>query len=155
LTGCFNPFAPELENIQDLSKVITEQQTAGEVLQNFQYAYTFKDSLLYSDVIETSFVFEYFDPNLEPSGAFVTWGRDIDLRSTGRLFRNFDTIDLKVDTLFTEKSQSDEKQFTRFTLSLLSQDLNFFLTGTAVFTFRKNPDDGKWRIVRWKDESDL
>ena len=60
---CFNPFAPELNNNVDLSNVITEQQTPGEVLQNFRYAYTFKDSLLYSDVLDDSFVFEYFDTN--------------------------------------------------------------------------------------------
>ena len=156
LDSCFNPFAPELDSVPDLTNVITEQQTPDEVLQNFKYAYTFKDSLLYSDVIESSFVFEYFEPNLEPSGAFVTWGRDVDLRSTGRLFRTFDTIDLKwLNTLFEEEDGNDTKMFKRFTLNLLSSDLNFILTGTAVFTFRKNEDDNKWRIVRWKDESDL
>lgn len=152
--SCFNPFAPELEKLPDLSNVITEQQNADEVLDNFRYAYTFKDSLLYSDVIESSFVFEYYEPNLEPSGAFVTWGRDVDLRSTGRLFRTFDTIDLKwLNTLFVNDDST--KMFKRFTLNLLSSDVNFFLTGTAVFTFSQNEADGKWRIVRWKDESDL
>ena len=65
--GCFNPFAPELDNSLDLSNVITEQQSPEEVLENFSFAYTFKDSLLYSNVLDESFVFEFFDTNLQPA----------------------------------------------------------------------------------------
>lgn len=155
-TSCFNPFAPELENNVDLSNVITEQQTPEEVLQNFRYAYTFKDSLLYSDVLDESFVFEYFDTNQGPSGEFLTWGRDVDLRTTGRLFRTFDSIELIwLNTLFTESDGAEEKRFVRFNLNLFSSDFNFIITGTAIFTFVKSKEDGRWRIKRWKDESDL
>lgn len=154
--GCFNPFAPALDKKIDLSAVITEQQSPEDVLQNFQYAYTFKDSLLYSDVLDESFVFEYFDTNLEPSGGFVTWGRDVDLKTTGRLFRQFDVIDLVwLNTLFADSDGAFERRFIRFNLSLFGSDFNFIITGTAIFTFKKDDADGKWRIVRWKDESDL
>lgn len=158
IIACFNPFAPKLDEQTDLTNVITEQLTPEEVLQNFRYAYTFKDSLLYSDVLAESFVFEYFDTNLEPSGGFRTWGRDVDLKTTGRLFRNFDVIELIwQDPLFTERDSTGtkERQFIRFNLNLFGADLNFILTGTAIFTFEKNGTDSKWRIIRWKDESDL
>jgi len=156
LSGCFNPFAPALDKKIDISKVITNQQTPEEVLQNFQYAYTFKDSLLYSDVIDESFVFEYFDTNLQPTGGFVTWGRDIDLKTTGSLFRQFDVIDLVwLNTLFSEAEGGFERRFVRFNLSLFGSDFNFIITGTAIFTFKQNEIDKKWRIIRWKDESDL
>jgi len=155
-SGCLNPFAPALDKNIDLSAVITEQKTPEEVLQNFQYAYTFKDSLLYSDVLDESFVFEYFDPDLEPSGGFVTWGRDVDLATTGGLFRQFDVIDLVwLNTLFSDREGDLEKRFIRFNLSLFGADFNFILTGTAIFTFKKDETDEKWRIVRWKDESDF
>lgn len=154
LYGC-NPFAPKLANDIGQSNVITDQQTPEEVLQNFKYSYTFKDSLLYSDVLEKSFVFEFFDPNLPPSGAFVTWGRDIDLKTTGRLFREFDVIDLVwLNTLFEESENGLERRFIRFNMSLFGSNLNFIVTGTAIFTFEFNEEDNKWRIVRWKDESD-
>ncbi|NIR50616.1 hypothetical protein GWO43_18910 [candidate division KSB1 bacterium] len=156
VSGCFNPFAPELDEGQDLTNVITEQQSPKEVLENFQLAYTFKDSLIYSDVLDESFVFEYFDPNLGPSGSFVTWGRDTDLKTTGRLFRTFDVIDLKfLNTIFSEREGGREKRFIRFNLSLFGSEFNFIITGTAIFTFEQSDQDNKWRIVRWKDESDL
>ncbi len=154
--SCFNPFAPELNNEIDLSNVITEQQSPEEVLQNFQFAYTFKDSLLYSDVLDESFVFEFFDTNLEPSGGLRTWSRDVDLKTTGSLFRTFDVINLIwLNTLFEENDGELERRFLRFNLNLFSSNENFIVTGTAIFTFRKSSLDNKWRLVRWKDESDF
>ena len=146
-SSCFNPFAPELDERTDPSNVITEQQTPDEVLQNFRYAYTFKDSILYSNVLDESFVFEYFDTNLEPSGGFRTWGRDVDLQTTGNLFRSFDVIELiwlntlfaESDTLFVDEEivELTERQFIRFKLNLFGSDLNFIISGTAIFTFKQ------------------
>ena len=171
--ACFNPFAPSLDKTPDLSNIITEQRNPDEVLQNFRYAYTFKDSLLYRDILDESFVFEYFDPNLTPSGGFRTWGRDVDLRTTGRLFRNFDVLDLEWltlifshrDTVCSEPDETgcpdekivfiEEQQFRRFRLNLLGSEFNFIITGTAIFTFKQSALGSKWRIVGWKDESDL
>ncbi len=156
LVGCFNPFAPELDTSPDLTNVITDQKTPEQVLQNFRSAYVFKDSLLYSEVLDESFVFEYFDPNLLPVGGFVTWGRDVDLKTTSRLFRSFDVIDLVwLNTIFSENDGNLEKRFIRFNLNLFGPEFNFILTGTAIFTFKLGEADGKWRIIRWKDESDL
>ena len=168
---CFNPFAPELNNNIDLSNVITEQRSPDEVLQNFRYSYTFKDSLLYSDVLDEAFVFEYFDTNLEPSGGLRTWGRDVDIKTTGTLFRKFDVIDLVwLNKLFEDcdggecVENGDEidyekyklvRQFIRFNLNLFSPDENYIFTGTAIFTFQRSPADGKWNIIRWKDETDF
>ncbi len=153
---CFNPFAPELDNNPDLSNVITEQQTPDEVLHNFKYAYTFKDSLLYSDILDESFVFEYFDTNFGPSGGLRTWNRDLDLKTTGTLFRRFDVIELIwLNTLYSETKGDFVKKFIRFNLSLFGPEYNFIVTGTAIFTFKQSVNDNKWRIVGWKDESDL
>lgn len=150
--GCFNPFAPGLENNPDFSNVITEQETPEEVLQNFKVAYTFKDSVLYSDVLDESFVFEFFDTNIEPQ----SWFRDDDLKTTGKLFKNFDVIDLTWhNTLFAEGDSTTQKRFIRFNLNLFGPEFNFIVTGTAIFTFIKSDRDNKWRISRWKDETDL
>ncbi len=155
--ACFNPFAPSLDETPDFSNIITEQRNPDEVLQNFKYAYTFKDSLLYSDILEESFVFEYFDPNLAPSGGFRTWGRDIDLKTTGRLFRSFDVIELNWLTLIdsTTTPNKSVQYFQRFSLNLFGAEFNFIITGTAILTFKQSELDNKWRIVGWKDESDL
>ena len=152
LTGfaaCFNPFAPALDESVDLSNVITEQRTPEEVLQNFRLAYTFQDSLLYSDVLDPAFIFEFVDANLKPDN----WGRDTDLKTTGRLFRSFDSVDLHWDPLFSDSTETRQQRFVRFNLNLFGSDVNFIVTGIAVFTFKQSTQDGRWRIERWRDES--
>ncbi len=150
--SCVNPFAPALDTSIDLTNVITDQQTPEAVLQNFRLAYTFQDSLLYSDVLDEAFVFEFTDADLQ----MVNWGRDTDLKTTGRLFRTFDVVDLHWDVQFDTTDVDDSriaKQRVRFNLSLFGSDVNFIVTGDANFTFVQSTSDEKWRIVRWRDES--
>lgn len=154
--SCFNPFAPKLEESDDAELIITEQQNPDEVLQNFKYSYVFKDSVLYSNILDSSFVFIYFDPNIESSGRFVSWGRDVDLKTTGRLFRNFDVIDLIWNSTIYQFDDEDRSEVSKsFNLSLIKNDETLNITGNAIFIFKKSQYDGKWRIIQWKDESDL
>lgn len=158
--GCLNPFAPKLGQSGRSDLIITGQLNHQEVLQNFQYAYVFKDSVLYAELLDSSFVFIYFDPNQDPSGRFVSWGRDVDLRATGRLFRNFNIIDLIwnstiVDTIYDINGEFRAETFRTFNLTLITNEESFNITGVAVFNFKKCDYDNKWRITLWKDESDL
>jgi hypothetical protein len=153
---CVNPFAPRLGQGGEEELLVTGQRTPEEVLQNFDYAYTFKDSLLYADLLDSSFVFVYYDPSASPGGRFESWGRDVDLRTTARLFRAFDIIDLSWGSTMYQMVQGDEAELSKtFRLSLVSPEGDFHVSGNAVFTFRRCPSDGKWRIVRWKDESEF
>lgn len=154
--GCVNPFAPKLDDGSLTSQLITEQRNPEEVLTNFRYAYTFKDSLLYSDVLDSAFVFQYFDPEQGPSGLFISWTRETDLKTTGRLLRSFDVINLEwLNTIYTITEGEDETQARSFRLDLASSDFSFSVSGFAIFTFHRNPRDGKWRLLRWVDQSDL
>lgn len=155
--SCLNPFAPKLlENKGFFDLLITEQKTPEEVLQNFRYAYIFKDSLLYSEILDSSFVFAYFDPNIGTSGQFVSWGRDLDLKTTGRIFRRFDVIDLVWNSTIFQSVQETTGQITKsFNLTMIAKDDDIRISGAAVFSFRKSPVSEKWRIVKWKDESNL
>ena len=154
--SCINPFAPKLDEQPGENNLITLQKSPEEVLQNFRYAYTFRDSLLYADLLDSSFTFEYFDASIGESGAFQSWGRDIDLRTTGGLFRAFDGIELIwLNTIYQASiSDVEEMLYRNFRLTLVGSELNVTLQGYAIFTFRLN-DDGKWRIKRWVDESNL
>lgn len=158
ISHCFNPFAPKLEDSDNSDLIITGQTTPDEVLQNFKYAYIFKDSVLYSDLLDSSFVFIFFDPNQESSGRFVSWGRDVDLVTTGRLFRNFNIIDLIWNSTiysFVEEPENLVEYSKSFNLSLGNNDETLNITGNAIFIFKKSKYDNKWRITQWKDESDL
>ncbi|MCK5146087.1 hypothetical protein KAR48_04985 [bacterium] len=153
---CFNPFAPELNNeLEGEELIITEQATPEEVLQNFKVAYTFRDSILYSNCIDTGFMFIYFDPEASSSGHEESWGRDDDLRTTGRLFRNFDIIDLLWNATLYAWTRNDEGEICRgFQLHLSGPSSDYKIRGRAVFSFRKSPD-GTWRIIQWEDQSEL
>ena len=156
LSNCFNPFAPKLEKSLKFEQLITNQETPEEVLINFKYAYTFKDSTLYSNLLDSSFVFLYFDPNYGSSGRFVSWGRDVDLITTGRLFKNFNVIDLIWhSTIYSFEEETFAELSKSFHLSLVNNKETISITGNAIFSFKKNQKDSKWRIIRWKDESDL
>lgn len=161
LFGC-NPFAPSLtSNKQGNQLILTEQKTAEDVLINFSYAYNFKDSLVYSDLLDSSFLFISKNFATDPV-TNLTWGRDVDIKTTAGLFRHFQTINLVWDgTIFPHflNEEKTEKEITKtFKLTLDGGAEVPTITGTALFVFRKriiNPPDtsGIWKITRWEDRS--
>lgn len=156
LMGCFNPFAPKLvDDMDSTDLVVTNQQSPDEVLQNFKVAYTFRDSLLYSDLLDTSFLFKYYDPDEGASGGILTWTKETDLYITGRLFRHFEIIDLVWNTTLYEWENEETGQISRgYSLTLIGEDSDYQLSGRAIFSFKKCVDE-RWRITDWKDESDI
>lgn len=156
LYACLNPFAPRLEEQGSGEAFITEQRTPEELFQNFSYAYAFRDSILYADLLDSAFTFEFFDPNKGESGAFESWGREVEIKATNGLFRTFDASELTwLGTIYQSRiSENEEIIYRNFRLTLVSSTLNFSLQGYGIFTFRRSAD-GKWRILRWVDESNL
>lgn len=153
LSGCWNPFAPtegDLEGVVGLT--LTEQQNPDEVLQNFRYAYIYRDSLVYSELFDTSFIFLYYDPEIGGAGGYNYWGRDTELRTTGRLFRAFDHFTLVWNATISSDTSRDGKisQKKTFDLSIGGE---IFLQGNAIFDFKEDTTSGIWRITRWQDES--
>ncbi len=154
--SCLNPFSPKLDRNPGQSVRLTQQASPDQVLENFIYAYTFKDSLVYDQLLDSSFVFVYFDANLGSSGLFVSWNRDVDLKTTGRLLRNFETINLTWNSTIYETQDEQTAELSKtLHLSLYGNRGEYNLSGNAIFNFRKCPGDGKWRITRWKDESQM
>lgn len=154
--SCFNPFAPALDRDAASGLRITEQAEPAEVLENFVYAYTFRDSLVYDNLLDSSFVFVYFDPNLGTSGLYASWNRDVELKTTGRLFRNFETLNLVWDSTIYETMDGTAAEIAKtLHLHMFGSRGEYNLTGNAIFNMRKNPYDEKWRITRWKDESQM
>src|SRR5436190_18827111 len=72
MQGCFNPFNPKIDNTSSNSNIISDQKTIEGVYQNFKYAYTFKDSTIYGQLLPDNFVFTYFDYDLVVD---VSWDR--------------------------------------------------------------------------------
>lgn len=156
VSACFNPFAPKLaDSLTSNDLVVTSQKTPDEVLQNFKIAYTFRDSLLYSGVLDTTFIFSYFDPDEATSGQMVSWGREVDLLITGRMFRHFQVMDLVWNETISESEGETRRTMTRgYDLTMVDEKASYRISGRATFVFRKGKEE-RWRIQRWNDISEI
>jgi len=153
LLGC-NPFAPDLIDLGPQSGFITGQKTPDEVLTNFKYAYNLQDSLTYSDVLDSSFLFISKNYSTTPP-TDINWGRDVDIRATAGLFRHFNVLELNWGDKLAEGYIGDSTHYEikiTFQLTLDSgQDIPT-VTGEALFNFKRNPSE-VWKISRWEDLS--
>ena len=155
LSGC-NPFAPTLSDDESsTSLILTEQHTPQEVMTNFAFAYNFKDSLVYSDLIDTTFLFISKNYATNPV-TDLTWGRDTDLRTTAALFRHFTTLNLVwggtvfEDYLNKDSTEVELKQIFQLTLNGGNEIPT--LNGEALFILKKNSSN-IWKITRWEDKA--
>lgn len=151
LNSCFNPFAPAEGNVG--SRIWTDQRTIGGLLNNFELAYDYRDSLHYADCISKTFVFHFYDVQ---NGRLDRWFREIDLKATGGLFRSFDPIDLEwnhVPVWVEEFSQPDTTvQFIVMFNLTLGQEIP--LMGYAHFSVRME-ENGQFRVIEWRDEMEV
>ncbi|MEJ2054119.1 MAG: hypothetical protein P8X42_09390 [Calditrichaceae bacterium] len=158
LIACSNPFAPELsKGDPDAGLIITAQRSPQEVLTNFSFAYNFKDSLVYSDLLDSSFIFISKNYNTDPV-TDINWGRDVDIRTTNRMFNFFQSLDLvwgrSVNESFLDEDSLLYELTTNFQLTIDGGTEYSTITGTALFHFIKKPS-GIWKITRWEDRSNI
>jgi len=152
LAGCFNPFAPELDNnLGSDGSLISDQKNIEGVFQNLQYAYTFKDTSIYGGLLDNGFSFIYRDYNL---GVDVSWGRDEEMKVTHGLFENSQRLDLVWNNIVA--TTSDSTNIVRsFNLTITFNPTDIvFVDGRINLSLIKNPA-GRWMITRWVDESNF
>ncbi|NQU04523.1 MAG: hypothetical protein HQ568_00410 [Calditrichaeota bacterium] len=149
--GCLNPFAPVEGDVGET--VWSDQTTVRGLLDNFALSYDYRDSLRYSDCLDESFVFRYYDAE---NGYYDSWFRETDLKTTGGMFRAFDRINLEwnmipdtVDNYDQAEQKPGSLEFiVRFNLSLGNEAP---LMGYAVFTTSMGVDS-RFRIIEWRDD---
>lgn len=153
---CSNPFAPKLDDGEGaVSTILTDQKTPQDVMKNFAFAYNFRDSLVYSDLIDSTFLFISKNYATNPV-TDLKWGRETELKTTAGLFRSYQTINLVwSSTIFedftnTDSSEVELKQL--FQLTFNGGNIIPTLNGEALFLLRKN-GDGVWKITRWEDKA--
>ncbi len=156
---CANPFAPALaDDNTGQGGILTDQENPEQVLRNFEFAYSFKDSLVYSELLDSTFIFISTDFNVSPPEP-INWGRDQERRVGGRMFRFFSTLDLtfnepvRSDTLLRDDlGEAIRVQETlTFTLTLDGGSNIPVFNGEVVFQFVLR-DDERWYISRWEDK---
>ena len=157
-SGCI--FAPGLSDEDPgSSDIITRQGTPTEVLTNFRYAYKFADSLIYSDVLDSSFIFISKNYSTTPPTDII-WGRDVDIRTTAGMFRYFNVLELTWGAPDTSRSFNEDGQIPdtlaqivlTFQLTLVGGNEERTVKGEALFLFALR-ENNIWRITRWEDRS--
>jgi hypothetical protein len=155
LPGCTNPFAPALDtNPGDNSSTISDLKDVNGVFQNFQYAYVFKDTTIYGELIAGDFIFTYRDYD---QGVDISWGRDEEMKTTYGLFQNSQRLDLiwNNEVLNTQDSL-DANIIRAFNLTITFNPTDIVrVNGRVNLSLRKNPESEKWAITKWIDESNF
>lgn len=156
MTSC-NPFAPALDQSLDAGfSILGDPTTVDGVFQNMRYAYTFRDTSIYGQLLNGDFNFVYRDYD---RGVDVTWGRDEEMRTTYGLFQNVQRLDLVWNNVVTLSSDSLN------TLTSVTRNFNLTVTfnpsdiirvdGYANLTLSRVRSQDAWRLIRWRDESNF
>ena len=153
--ACTNPFAPKFDaDFDSGGPPISDQTTIEGVFQNFQYAYTFKDTLIYGNLITSDFTFTYRDYE---NGFDVTWGRDEEMRTTNGLFQNSQRLDLIWNNIVLSTIDSLDANIVRsFNLNITFNPTDVIrIDGRVNVSLKLDAITKKWRIIRWIDESNF
>jgi len=90
IVSCQNIFAPKIDTTST-TNIITDQKTVEGLFQNFRYAYTFKDTAVYSQLLADDFVFTYRD---YVPGFDVSWDKFTEMKTTNGLFQNTQKLEI-------------------------------------------------------------
>lgn len=155
ITGCKNPFSPAYDTSEgSASSAISDLKTIDGIFKNFQYAYTFKDTTIYGQLISQDFIFTYRDYDLNYD---VSWGRDEEMKTTYGLFQNSQRLDLIWNNIYLSSEDSLTATIVRgFNLTVTLSAIDILrVDGRVNLALRKNPNTKKWIITRWTDESNF
>jgi hypothetical protein len=153
INSCVNPFAPKLDyDIGSESSLISDQSNIEGVFQNLQYAYAFRDTTIYGELLSKDFIFSYRDYVREVD---VAWGREDEMRGTYGIFNNSERLDLIWNNIvFIESDSTNVVRSFNLTVTFNPTDV-LFVDGKVNLHLEKLSDQNKWQIVTWIDESNF
>lgn len=156
LLSC-NPFAPGLDNSSgENASILGDRTTIDGLFKNFQYAYSFRDTIIYGQLVGGEFTFLYRDYD---RGVDVSWGRDEEMRITNGLFQNVQRLDLVWNNIVSSSFNTDSTEATisrNFNLTVMFNPSNIIrVDGYAGLVLERQRAQDPWMIVRWRDESNF
>lgn len=124
------------------------------MFQNFLYAYTLRDTTVYTKLIGSDFTFTYWDYD---NNVPVAWGREDEMRSTYNMFQLVNTITLNWNAYADSSVDSTHATVTRgFTLEVAFNPADIEdVNGKAYFVLDRTSPAAPWQITMWKDESNF
>ena len=155
LAAC-NPFAPALEEGDALGGLAGDPRTLDGFFAAFQNAYELRDIALYEPLLDSTFTFVYYDYGAQVERA---WGYAQELESTRRLFAESDLVQLRWNQVLVRDVAAPplQAQIVRsFDLTVTLTDGETFRgNGNVNFLLTRPDTTAAWRLVRWRDESEL
>lgn len=151
LSSCENIFSPKLDN-ETPTSILTDQKTVEGVFQNFKYAYTFKDTTVYGNLLAEDFIFTYRDYEL---GFDISWDRATEMRTTNGLFLSAQKLEVVWNNIIFQGGDSLQQNIKRsfnLTITFNPSDITR-LNGFVDMNLHRNSADEIWKIIRWRDES--
>jgi hypothetical protein len=136
--------------------ILGDAVTVEGVFQNMKYAYAFRDTTIYGQLLNSdfSFVFRDYDRGVE-----VTWGRDEEMQTTRGLFQNVQRLDLvwnNIVALSTDSLNTQASVSRNFNLTVTFNPSDVIrVDGYATLALARVDAQKPWQIVRWRDESNF
>jgi len=154
INGCKNPFAPALDESESSASAVSDLTKIEGVFQSLQHAYTFRDSTMYGQVLNSDFLFTYRDYDL---GFDVSWGREEEMKVTHGLFQNAERLDLIWNNIIASTEDSSEANIVRgFNLTITFNPTDIVrVDGRVNLNLKRDADSKKWKLIRWIDESNF
>jgi hypothetical protein len=155
LSAC-NPFAPALEEGDDFDDLMGDPRTIEGFFTAFKYAYELRDINLYQSLLDSSFVFLYydFDAGVERELRYAQ-----DIESTRRMFNRATNIQLTWNQIIARDVFDDGRQaqvVRSFGLLIgLAGSEAIRGSGNVNFLLARRDTTAVWRLVRWRDESEF
>ncbi len=156
LISC-NPFAPGLDTSLDVGgSILGDLTTIDGVFQNVRYAYTFRDTSIYGQLVNSNFAFLFRDYD---RGVDISWGRDEEMHTTYGLFQNVQRLDLvwnNIVTLSSDSAGTSANVTRNFNLTVTFNPSDIIrVDGYANLALARAKPKDPWQIVRWRDESNF
>lgn len=154
--GC-NPFAPAYDETLDSdTSLLTDALTYDGIFENIKYAYTFRDTTVYSRLLASNFSFRYIDYD---RGMEISWGRDEEMRITYELFQHVQRLDLlwnQIVAISVDSANCALNVTRNFNLTVTFNPSDIVrVDGYANLQMARKTPAEPWRIVYWKDESNF
>ena len=155
VAGC-NPFAPELEEGNPFGDFLGDPTTVDGFFTNFQNAYELRDISLYEPLLDSGFVFVYYDFEAQVDRE---WRFSQELESTRRLFQNASLIRLRWNQILSQDVTDAQRQarvVRSFNLVINLETGDAFRgDGNVNFLLVRPDSTAPWTLRRWRDESEF
>ena len=151
-----NPFAPALEEGNPFGDLLGDPTTVNGFFTNFKNAYELRDISLYEPLLDSSFIFVYYDFD-----ALVEreWGFAQELASTQRLFRNASLVNLRWNQILSQEfinAGLQARVVRSFNLIITLEGGDAFRgDGNVNFLLDRADSTDNWQLRQWRDESEF